>query len=156
MCRQGERPIFSFQVEKSGKLVSIFKEANDQYLLYRFGALRKIELQSPQEADTESWSKFEFSGYFRGGGIQNDAMEDYALKFINNQVEYTIFQNWRLEADEYQIGVMVTTPDARVLLKGEDKNQVGSLMSLEGNPAIPNTWYSSDHSETPRHAIRNQ
>lgn len=140
LCNKSERAVLSFQIDGSTKLASVCEGANGAYLVYRFGGPKKIELQYPGNQDGESWGKFEYSGYSRNGGIQNDAMGDYALKFINAGIEYTVFQSWRLVGNDYGIGIIVETPRARMLLKGVRQSQVGALTLLQENPNIKNAW----------------
>jgi hypothetical protein len=121
LCNKSERAVLSFQIDGSTKLASVCEGASGAYLVYRFGVP-------------------EYSGYSRNGGIQNDAMGDYALKFINAGIEYTVFQSWRLVGNDYGIGIIVETPRARMLLKGVRQSQVGALTLLQENPNIKNAW----------------
>ena len=55
-----------------------------------FAALKKkkIELQVPALLDSNSWKRFTFSGYNRGGGKENAAMHFAYLSFRNKDVVY--------------------------------------------------------------------
>ncbi|MDR0182127.1 hypothetical protein [Lysobacter arvi] len=111
------------------------------YLVYRFGRYGQIELAYPEKLDATSWGKFKFSGYARGGGIQNDTMGEYSLTFTNSGVQYSIYQDWRLAEDDYSIGVTVRRPKKPVIsMSGMLKTQVGSLTLLDSNAHIPNEW----------------
>ncbi|MEL1266187.1 hypothetical protein [Pseudoxanthomonas putridarboris] len=139
LCKESESPVFSFRIERSTKIASICKGARDSYLVYRFGRPGRVELQYPKDLNLGSWKLFKFSGYSRGGGIQNDAMGDYTLKFSNGNVEYTAFQEWRLIDNGYQIGMVVDVGNVRTVLKGKKESQVGALTLLDGNANMMNS-----------------
>lgn len=137
LCLHDELTIFSFKLIRGGKYVSVCKGRLDEYLVYRFGvSLKNVELQYPQKLSGDSWRRFQFHGFSRGGGAENDAMGDYSLSFSNSGVQYTVFQVWRAVSNEYSIGVMVDLGGRRMLMKGDPSNQVGSLIRLEGNARV--------------------
>ncbi|MDG2518651.1 hypothetical protein [Lysobacter soli] len=67
-------------------------------------------------------------------------MGDYTLRFVNRDVVYTVFQNWRVSGSEYRVGVVIEVKGKAVVLKGNADTQIGSLMSLETNKKIKNAW----------------
>lgn len=92
LCNSNEKLIVSFQIKNSSKLLSVCEGPKESYLVYRFGKKDKIELEYPEKKDLTSWKKFQYSGYYRGGGFENSAMSLYYLSFSNKGVKYTIFQ----------------------------------------------------------------
>lgn len=110
----------------------------ENYLTYRFGTPDNVEFQYPEILDESSWEKFNLHGYSRGGGIANDAMGDYSTSFTNQGIEYTIFQNWRLVSNEYFLGILINIGEKRIVLRGEQGSQSGSLMVLEGKEKLKN------------------
>ena len=66
LCKPNEEIVFAFQL-KNLKWVSVCKEKNEKYIVYRFGNQNKIELQYPDILDSTSWQQFTFQGYSRGG-----------------------------------------------------------------------------------------
>ena len=64
-----EENIISF-ITKKGKIVTLSKDKNNEYIIYRFGSKEKIELEYP-EKNKNSWNKFTYSFYHRGGGKAN-------------------------------------------------------------------------------------
>jgi hypothetical protein len=141
LCLSNERTIISFQIARSLKIASVCEGRMQAYLVYRFGKPGKSELTYPAKLDAASWIKFEFSGYARGGGIQNDATGDYSIAFDNAGFRYVIYQSWRLANGDYDIGVTVMESKKPVVsMSGVRSTQVGSLTLLDNNPRLPNAW----------------
>lgn len=59
-----EKVVYSFQ-SSNGKFMYLNVDTNNLYLVYRFGTKNKIELEYPKEKNKSSFSKFEYSTYFR-------------------------------------------------------------------------------------------
>jgi hypothetical protein len=97
--------IMSFRT-KNNKMVMVAKDKDDKYLIYRFGTKEKIEFEFPGKTK-ESWSKFKYSYYSRGGGKQNAAQELRHISFTNNNYKYFVYDNYHSESDEFEIGVRV-------------------------------------------------
>jgi hypothetical protein len=135
LCKPTEEIVFAFQL-KNLKWVSVCKEKNEQYIVYRFGTAQKIELQYPQVLDSASWNAFTFQGYNRGGGIQNAAMNFAYLSFNNEGINYDVYEMWNSEDDKEKCGVTVQTSDKTIDLKGNLKSRKGYLLSLSSNEKI--------------------
>lgn len=118
--------------------MSLCEGRGENYLTYRFGTPDNVEFQYPEILDESSWEKFNLHGYSRGGGIANDATGDYSTSFTNQGIEYTIFQNWRLVSNEYFLGILINIGEKRIVLRGEQGSQSGSLMVLEGKEKLKN------------------
>ena len=82
-----EETIFSFKT-KSGKTVLIAKDRKNAYIVYRYGKDNKIELDYPKDKK-ESWNKFTYFYYFRGGGKANAGLDLDRIAFVNNNIEFT-------------------------------------------------------------------
>lgn len=104
-----EENIISFTTQK-GKIVTLSKDKNNDYIVYRFGTKDKIELEYP-EKNKNSWDKFKFSFYHRGGGKENTGMELDNVWFTIDDYEYGVFSAYRAEDEEneesYDVGVKV-------------------------------------------------
>lgn len=137
LCLPTEETVFSFET-KAKKILSLCKNSNKNYLTYKFGTPKNIELQFPTKLDKTSWGKFEFSGMSRPGGKMNAGFGDYSLSFENENAAYTIFQQWSYENDGYAIGVTITGNGKPVTVKGLKKTQEGSLVLLEKEENIRN------------------
>lgn len=131
LCTEHEKVVFSFQENKSKKLMSICMGGRSAYLVYRFGKHQKIELQFPEQLNENSWRKFEFSGLRRGGGKANAGFGDYSLTFAKGNTEYSVFQEWNDENETYSIGINIQVNGKSVVLVGDKKTQQGSLVLLE-------------------------
>jgi hypothetical protein len=110
LCKQNEYLIFNFTTS-TNKIASLCSSKivtmSSGYLVYRYGARNKTELEYP--ADTlNSFSKFEFSAYSRGGGKQNAAMELNSLSFTNNNFTYTLFDEYYSEDKSHPKGIRIT------------------------------------------------
>ena len=123
--KPNEETVFAFQLENN-KWVSVNKEKNGKYLVYRFGNKDKIELQVPAVLDTSSWNRFLFSGYSRGGGKENAAMYFGYLSFRNKEVVYEVYERWNSEDDIEHCGLTV-------IIDNKATNLIGTLASRHGN-----------------------
>ena len=126
LCKPNESTVFAFQLENN-KWVSVSKEKNGNYMVYRFGSKDKIELQVPAVLDTSSWSRFLFSGYKRGGGKENAAMHFGYLSFRNKETVYEVYELWNSEDDIEHCGLTVMVDDKKSV------NLIGILKSRHGN-----------------------
>jgi len=129
LCKQNEEIVFAFQL-KNQKWVSVCKEKNEQYIVYRFGLPGKIELQYPSLLDSTSWRQFNFKGYTRGGGKQNAAMNYAFLDFINSNIQYEVYETWNSEENKEYCGVSITINKKKVDMRGLLKTRKRALLSL--------------------------
>lgn len=87
LCRKGETDYFSCSVSLSGKIISVCGNissdelTDDDWVQYRFGKPRAIELQFPQEK-LGSALKFEGNNFWRHNFID--------LRFINGRALYSV------------------------------------------------------------------
>jgi hypothetical protein len=135
-----EKVIFSFQTQK-GKMVSLVREKNNKYIVYRFGTKDTIELQYP-EMNSESWKKFKFCFYSRGGGKQNSAMDLNSIWFTKNGYEYLLYSRYHIgdefSPESFKIGIAVTNLETKkeVEISGNINTAVGSLHEFRTNGLI--------------------
>ena len=129
LCKSNEEIVFAFQL-KNLKWVSVCKEKNGSYIVYRFGTKSKIELQYPSKLDSTSWQQFTFQGYVRGGGKQNAAMRFGYLNFYNNDINYEVYDLWNSDDDKEKCGVWVKPNKKTIDMKGNLESRKGSLVEL--------------------------
>jgi hypothetical protein len=132
LCQNNEYAIYSFSTKNNKTAsLSISKNASTTqgYLVYRFGTKNKIEMTFPTHT-LNSFSKFTYAEYHRGGGKQNAAMSINSLRFTNNDFTYTLYENWSSEDDRYQKGIDVTS------------NNTGKTAFLEAKGKVTGTLYS--------------
>lgn len=122
---KNEQLLFSFRT-KSGKTVLLVTDKDERYIQYRFGNGRKTELEFPKNRDEESWKKFSYSGYFRGGGKANSAMQLDGLSFVNNGVKYLIFSEYHSEDESNEVGIKILDKDGKI------KNIPGIYKTVKG------------------------
>ena len=126
-----EEVIFSFQT-KNGKKMVLAKDKGNEYIIYRFGSLKKIELEYPSRKDRDSWNKFTYSYYFRGGGKLNSGLELQSIYFQNGNYDYMIYKDYSAEGESYETGVSVKelTTAIEKVYKGIYKTIQGDLRTL--------------------------
>jgi len=132
-----EIEIFSFETDK-GKKLSVCKDKADKYIIYRFGTKKKVELEYPSTKNKQSWEKFTFSYYFRGGGAENDGMDINSLIFTNGGFEYEVYDDYVAEGEKTTVGIHVKqlSNDKKTDIKGNVKTKKGSLINLRDNEFI--------------------
>lgn len=135
-----EENIISFTTQ-NGKIATLSKDKNNQYIVYRFGTKDKIELEYP-EKNKNSWDKFKFSFYHRGGGKENSGMELDNVWFTIDEFEYAVFSAYHAgdesNAESFEVGVKVqnlnTGKETRIMA---EKNSVkGSLHQFRDNQLL--------------------
>lgn len=134
--RPNEETVYSFET-KNGKKMALVKDKNNEYIQYRFGSKNKVEMEFPTERNKESWKKFTYNSYYRGGGKQNSGMELNYLLFTNNGYSYKLYRTYQAEDESYSAGVTVTDSKGRETdIAGSYKTVKGHLSSLEDNKLI--------------------
>lgn len=117
-----EEVVLSFRTAKN-KQVFLCRDQNNKYLVYRFGSKTKVELQFPQKLDESSFQKFEYSSYFRGGGVANLGMNLDYLSFKNDEYRYIIYKTYVSESvgneDEVGIRVMNLKTNKKITISGD-------------------------------------
>jgi hypothetical protein len=134
ICLKNETIIFSFAT-KTKKIMSLCKEKDAKYLVYKFGKEDHIELQFPQNLNNNSWKSFQFSGIDRPGGKANAGFGQYSIGFKTGATEYEIFQVWDDEENTYGIGINVSSGGKVTKINGIKKTQEGSLVLLNEESA---------------------
>ena len=128
-----EQLIFSFDT-KSGKHVVLAKDKNNLYIVYRLYTGNKIEFEFPDKVKS-SWSKFKYSFYLRGGGIQNEGMDMNYIYFINDSFKYTIYDTYYAVGNEFKVGIKVTNLKTNKTsdIKGVHRTIKGTLVDFRDN-----------------------
>lgn len=117
---------------KNGKQLSICIDKDQKYIVYRYGSKDKIELEYPSEKDLSSFQKFEYSGWSRGGGVENSAMELKYLAFTNKDIKYVVYDTYFAEGNKTNAGIKVIESKNKITdLKGLKKTAKGNLSDLK-------------------------
>lgn len=131
-----EEVIYSFET-KNGKKMSLVKDKTNTYIQYRFGTKTKVEMEFPTEKTKESWKKFHYNSYWRGGGIQNAGMEVDNLSFKNNGYEYLLFRTYHAEGEAYSAGIIIKDSKGKeTRINGNYKTVKGCICNLEDTKMI--------------------
>lgn len=127
--------IFSFKT-KSGKAV-LAKDKNNKYIIYRFGTKDKIEFEFPAKTK-ESWQKFKYSYYMRGGGNTNDAIDLNYLAFTTNTIKYIIYDTYFSVGNKSSVGIKIIDLKTTKItdIKGQNKRRKGTLIDFRNNKVI--------------------
>ena len=134
LCNANELAVFSFK-GSTGKTVSLCisnaVSTNSGYLVYRYGTTKQIELSYPQDT-ANSFSKFLYQTYHRGGGKQNAAMYLNWLSFTNGDYTYNLYDDWNAEDDHYSRGILVTNNKTNKSFAIDAKGKItGSLSAFD-------------------------
>ncbi|QBZ97642.1 hypothetical protein [Flavobacterium sangjuense] len=131
-----EEVLFSFET-KAGKKMILAKDKHGKYIVYRFGTSKKIELEYP-EKNKESWNKFTFAYYSRGGGVQNLAMDLNNVFFKIGNFEYSIHENYYSESNENDVGITIrnTATEKTSEIYGKYNSVKGSLYKFRSNKLL--------------------
>ena len=135
-----EEVIFSF-ITKKGKKMVLARDKDDEYIIYRFGTEKKIELEYP-EKNKESWRKFTYFYFGKPGGPENGGMYCRAVNFKIDGYRYEVYDNVHLfeEGDDYRRGILITneqTSKAKKIVAYESIEgtlegfQYGNLLQFE-------------------------
>ena len=131
-----EEVIYSFNTQ-NGKKMTLVKDKNNKYIQYRFGTPSKIEMKFPKERTKESWKKFHYNSYWRGGGIQNAGMEIDNLSFNHNGYDYLLFRTYHAEGEVYTAGIIIKDKKGKeTRIKGNYKTVKGCICNLEETKMI--------------------
>ena len=95
--------IFSFNIVDNDKTLSLLTDANNNYLIYRFGKPDNIELQFPKTIDKKSWKEFTFESY-----TDNKNKSEHIV-FINVDYQYSVYFNQDLTNNTSKVGVQVAS-----------------------------------------------
>jgi hypothetical protein len=131
LCAGNEEVLFSFPMKDSKKRLAVCVEKDSQeYIVYRYGTMDKLELIFP-ERKTDSWSKFVYSYYFRGGGAENEGQDLNYLTFENHGFQYRLYQEYTAVSEDTEVGILVTD-----LATGKETRIIGEAEEAEGNLII--------------------
>ncbi|MFZ3171339.1 MAG: hypothetical protein WA118_05100 [Carboxydocellales bacterium] len=138
LSTEDEDLLFSFKIADSPKILSVcLSKKQSDYIVYRFGTKDKIELEFP-ENKSDSWNKFTYSYYLRGGGKENEGMELNYLSFENGGNEYQIYHEYTAEDGSTIVGIKITEKATNKVtdIKGLSNSIEGSLINLRDNNKI--------------------
>lgn len=146
LCTDNEKVLFSFKTGKGAKTLSIcVSKKQPDYIVYRFGTKENIELEYPPNK-TDSWNKFAYSYYLRGGGKENAGLDLNYLSFSKDGYEYQVYQEYSAENECMNVGIRINekATNRKVEVKGLSNSIIGSLVNLRDNKKIKIVQNSGD------------
>jgi hypothetical protein len=131
-----EKVIYSF-VTESGKIMTLCKDTGDKYIVYRFGTKDSIEIEFPQKGKN-SWTKFKYSFYLRGGGVSNEGIDLNYVTFTNGRFKYLVYDTYFANGGKHTIGVRIFNTKSEEVMdfKGDLKTRQGTLIDFRDNGLI--------------------
>ncbi len=109
-------------------------DSTNKYIVYRFGTNDKIEFEFPEKIK-DSWSKFTYSFYLRGGGIENEGLDLNYIYFISGNFKYIIYHTYSAREEKSKCGIKVvdTTTNKTVDVRGNISTIEGNLTGFRDN-----------------------
>ncbi len=139
LVQANEEIIYAFTT-KNKKEVVVVKDTSNNYIKYRYGTRQHIELEFPAENTKESWNKFQYNSYWRGGGKENSGMEIDNLQFTNNGYTYLIYRTYFAENEKQAAGIIITDVKGKeTRINGVPKSIKGCICNLEDTGLIEKT-----------------
>jgi hypothetical protein len=138
LCAVNEEVIISFPILDSRKRLAVCVEKNNQdYIVYRYGTKEQVELIYPEDS-TDSFTKFVYSYYLRGGAADNEGLDLNYLSFENNGFRYKIYQEYAAASGETEVGILVTdiASGEETKIEGVAEEAEGDLIDLRDNDKI--------------------
>lgn len=123
-----EEIVYTFSTKK-GKVMMLAKDRQNKYLVYRFGSKEKIELEFPEKKNKESWKKFKYSYYMRGGGKANAGRENDHVYFYNNGFRYTLYRDYDAGDDKNPESFV----EGIVITRLKDDKQISKIIAVESS-----------------------
>lgn len=136
--KENEEIIISFSIVGSDKVVALcVSKEEPSYIVYRFGTSENVEFVFPEDL-VDSWDKFTYSYYLRGGSRENEGLDLNYLTFEYKGTEYEIFQEYSSDNDSTDVGIRITdlTTYEETILKASKDSIRGDLIELKGNDRI--------------------
>jgi len=129
---ENEECLFSFKTHH-GKTLMIAKDKANDYLVYRYGSESEVELTYPQSKNN-SWNMFYYSSYYRGGGIENSAMDLNYLYFNIGHYKYVVYDEYHAELNCLFCGIIVINEakNEKTYINGDRASVKGSLSAHFG------------------------
>lgn len=131
--QSNENIIYSFKTDRNNEVV-LAMDKNSNYIVYRYSTNNTLEFEYPKKTK-ESWGKFKYSFYQRGGGTDNEGMDLNYVVFSNNNFQYVIYETYYSANKESEIGIKVKDlkTNKTTDIKGNPKTKKGSLIDFRDN-----------------------
>jgi|694.fasta_scaffold79977_7 hypothetical protein len=130
---KNETLLFTFMT-KTGKIMLLSMDKNDNSVNYRFGTAKRTELKF----HSDSTHKITYSFYLRGGGPSNEGMDLNYVYFINDGFQYVIFDNYYAAENKKTTGLKIINLKTKETthIKANDKTIKGNLVQFRDNKVL--------------------
>ena len=118
----------------------LVKDKANTYIVYRFGTKDNVEFEFPEKT-SNSWSKFKYSFYLRGGGIQNEGMDLNYIYFTNKNIKYPIYDTYYSIGEKHETDLKT---NKSVDIKGDYKTRKGTMIDFRNNNLLEITEETSE------------
>lgn len=138
LLKANEEIIIGFSIVDSNKVVALcVSKEEPSYIVYRFGTSENVEFEFPEDL-VDSWDKFTYSYYLRGGSRENEGLDLNYVTFEYDGAEYVIFQEYSSENASTDVGIRITdlTTFEETILKASKDSIRGDLIELRDNDKI--------------------
>jgi len=131
-----EKSLFAFQTSAEKKVI-LSCDTTDKYLIFRLINKNKTELEFPEKTK-DSWKKFEYSYYLRGGDIDNEGMDLNYIYFIKDSLQYIIYDTYSAVDSSSNVGLKIIDLKANSTkeLKCKKGTVKGTLTEFRNNDLI--------------------
>jgi hypothetical protein len=99
--------------------------------------MKKIEFEFPAPT-MDSWQKFTYSYYLRGGGEENEGLDLNYLCFVFGKYKYVIYETYSAADDKTNCGIKIidSRTNERTEIEGDPKSIEGSLIDFRNSELI--------------------
>lgn len=136
--RENEKEIFAFDLDEDNKHISLsICEEQPDYMVFRITSNNKNQITYPRRTK-DSWSKFTYSYYFRGGGANNEGLDLNYLSFIIDNKTYKLYDEYSAVNDHTLVGLIIENIETEEKIDYRDisNSRKGSLIELRYNDKI--------------------
>jgi hypothetical protein len=130
LCGIDEKQIFGCLTQDK-KTISLCAGKDDSYIIFRYGTKDNIETEFPG-IKQDSWSRFRYSFYLRGGGAENEGIDVNYLKFSHRGSDYTIFEEFYSAGNKKECGLVIKdrSTGKEIKIYAVPATNTGSLAAL--------------------------
>lgn len=136
LLNDNEVIVFSFKTYEE-KTVTLSKDQGDEYMVFRIMVKDKVEFETPEKLDSNSWFDFTYE-YAYIPSNESQGKDKNQLSFRNNGNLYVVYENYFPGSDSMQVGMRVKNDDwaEPKVIHGIESSMKGSLKQLKNNYKI--------------------
>jgi len=130
----GEELIFSFKTDDDRQFI-LSKAQDDGFIRVRFKKSDSLLFSFPTDPN-DSWNSFLYQYYLRGGGAENEGLDDNTLRFNTETYIYEVFDTYYAVTNQESIGFRILDLQGNLIeeVDGVLESRTGSLIRLRDSP----------------------